>query len=221
MNAADTPAPSTSNDLRERAQQLYDEHRKQAWEDIQSSTDSFDRSLLTLSSAALGVSLAFVKDVVPVSQVVWLPLLCFSWIALAIAISATVISFRFSISAQNQHLDYVYKYYIEGMQEYKEKRSRYCSAISACTAVALTFFLAGLVGTVIFASINIQRSYSMTERDKGSSSLGSLTEGRQPTNVTSTPDRFERGRQPMNTTPVVVPQPAGSPTPQNPIPEKK
>jgi hypothetical protein len=34
--------------------ELYGEHKKQTWQDIQSSTDNYDQSLLTLSSGELG-----------------------------------------------------------------------------------------------------------------------------------------------------------------------
>jgi len=37
-----------------RRRDLWDEHRRQTWQDIQSSTDSFDKNLLAVSSAALG-----------------------------------------------------------------------------------------------------------------------------------------------------------------------
>jgi hypothetical protein len=59
MDPAQVPTPPPE-DARRLA--LYDEHRKQTWQDIQSSTDNFDKNLLTVSSAALGFSLAFIKD---------------------------------------------------------------------------------------------------------------------------------------------------------------
>ena len=45
--------------------ELYAKHIAQTWSDQQASSDSFDNNLLTFSSAALGLSLAFIKDVVP------------------------------------------------------------------------------------------------------------------------------------------------------------
>jgi hypothetical protein len=57
------------------AYELYVEHQKQTWADCQRASDEFDKSILTYSSGGLGVSLAFVKDIVPLAQTVALPLL--------------------------------------------------------------------------------------------------------------------------------------------------
>ncbi len=46
---------------RQRRLTLYDEHRRHAWDQINDSTDNFDRNLLTLSSGALALSIAFLK----------------------------------------------------------------------------------------------------------------------------------------------------------------
>jgi len=54
----------------EQRQKLCDEHRRQIWQDIQSSADNFDKYILTLSSGALGLSLSFIKDIVPLGTAV-------------------------------------------------------------------------------------------------------------------------------------------------------
>lgn len=85
-------------------------HRTQAEQvksDIDSSTDSFDKSMLTLSSGALGVSLAFIKDIVPLGQAAWIFLLLASWIAFALCIVTTVVSFQFSIAALKKQRDFL------------------------------------------------------------------------------------------------------------------
>lgn len=111
------------SDDEQRRLALYDEHRKQATEDIQSSTDDFDKNLLTVSSAALGFSLAFIKDIVHMQSAVWHRVLYASWICFAACIVITVFSFRLSVMANNEHLHYLHKYYIEKNGEYLNKRS--------------------------------------------------------------------------------------------------
>jgi hypothetical protein len=91
---------------------LYDEHRKQAIEDIQTSTDDFDKNLLAVSSGALGFSLAFIKDIVHMQSAVWPRMLYASWICFAACIVITVFSFRLSIVANRAHLDYLFEYYV-------------------------------------------------------------------------------------------------------------
>jgi hypothetical protein len=60
-----------TGDERTRAEELYDLHRDKVWEDIKSGTESFDKYMLTFSSGALALSLAFIKDVVPLGKAVW------------------------------------------------------------------------------------------------------------------------------------------------------
>jgi hypothetical protein len=78
---------------RTRAEELYDEHRNKVWKDIESGTESFDRNLLTFSNGALGLSLAFIKDVVPLGKAVWIAALFTSWFAFALCIAVTMASF--------------------------------------------------------------------------------------------------------------------------------
>src|SRR5580692_9406356 len=84
---------------RTRAEELYDLHRDKVWEDIKSGTESFDKYMLTFSSGALALSLAFIKDVVPLGRAVWITSLIGSWIAFVLCILVTLMSFQFSIKA--------------------------------------------------------------------------------------------------------------------------
>src|SRR5579885_1478933 len=63
-----------------RAEELFDDFKKKALDDEKSGTESFDKNLLTFSSGALGLSLAFIKDIVPLSMAHWIACLFVSWI---------------------------------------------------------------------------------------------------------------------------------------------
>jgi Zn-dependent membrane protease YugP len=141
----------------ERRMQLYDEHRRQVWDAIKSSTDSLDRNILTLSTGGLGLSLAFIKDVVHVGKAAWLPVLFASWILFGIAIVVTLVSFPISIKAHNQRLDHLAEYYLKRRDEFFNKPTRYLKALSACTAVASTSFVLALLCTITFACKNLVR----------------------------------------------------------------
>jgi hypothetical protein len=136
---------------------LYNDHRKQAWEDIQSSTDSFDQSLITMSSGVLGLSLAFVKDIVPLNKAVWLHVLYTSWVSFVLCVVITVISFRVSVAAQNKNLEYLAKYYLECRDEFFNKQSAYSKALTWLTWAAGTLFIVGLASTVAFCIKNVAR----------------------------------------------------------------
>ncbi len=137
--------------------ELYHEHRKQAWQDIQTSTDQFDRSLLTLSSGALALSVAFIKDLVPLKSAVGLWWLYASWASFIVCIIVTLFSFPISVKALKINLDYVRKYYIEEKEEYFDRRSRWSKAVSWCTILGGAFFLLGIICTMVFVYKNIRR----------------------------------------------------------------
>lgn len=142
-------------DVDPRKRELYDQHKKAAWDDIQSSAKTFEQNLLVISSGALGVSLAFVKDIVPLKQAVWLGLLYSSWICFAACIILTVFSARLSMSAQRVHVEYLWKFYVEEKQEFFDKKSWYSKALTVFTWLAAILFLAGLTCTVIFCIKNV------------------------------------------------------------------
>jgi hypothetical protein len=147
--------PASINDSDERRQQLYDEHRKQATEDIQTSSDDFDKNLLAVSSGALGFSLAFIKDIVHLQSAVWNWSLYASWICFAACIVITVFSFRLSIIANNAHLEYLYRYYICKEDKYLDKRSPAAYLLNVFTWAAAVCFMGGIILTVVFGFKNL------------------------------------------------------------------
>ena len=112
-----------TEDQEKRRRDLYDEHRKQTWQDIQSSTDNFDKNLLAVSTAAFGFSLIFIKDITHLDTAVWRYALYASWLCFGTSIVATVFSFRLSVAALNKHLEYLQKYYEKQDERFLTKKS--------------------------------------------------------------------------------------------------
>lgn len=141
-----------------RREELHDALAAQARTDQQASSDSFDNQLLTFSSALLGLSLAFIKDIVPLKSAVWMSCLYSSWAVLAICILSTIASFRFGIEAQKKHADHLYHYYIEQKKEYFNKKTGWTTAISWCSYVGSATFFLGLILTISFVIKNVTYS---------------------------------------------------------------
>jgi hypothetical protein len=149
-----------------RRQELHDTLAAQARTDQQASSDSFDNQLLTFSSALLGLSLAFIKDIVPLKMAVWMPCLYLSWAVLALCILSTIASFRFGIEAQKKQGDYLYLYYIEQKEQYLNKKTGWTTAISWCSYIGSASFLLGLVLTISFAIKNVTYSRNYAGQQK-------------------------------------------------------
>jgi hypothetical protein len=145
--------PEEDEDKRRR--DLYDEHRRQTWQDIQSSTDNFDKNLLAVSSGALGFSLAFIKDIVHLPSAAWHCLLYISWVCFALCIVITVLSFRLSVAALNKHLEYLLEYYEHKREEYLTKKSTAGLVLDGSTWAATFFFVVGMICTIVFCIRNV------------------------------------------------------------------
>jgi hypothetical protein len=180
---------------------LYDQHRNKVWEDIKSGTENFDRNLLAFSSGALGLSLAFLKDVGPLAKPIWLPSLFVSWIAFALCILITMASFQISIRAQHQTLTYLKEYYLEGKPESFDKhlQSGWSKAVDWCTFGASLFFAAGVITTILFVGANIREARKVSEEKTTEFSI--TADSMKPAAMTP----LERALKPAAMTPVTAP----------------
>lgn len=139
----------------------YWKQAEQVKRDIDSGTDSFDKSMLTLSSGALAVSLAFIKDIVPLGTASWIWLLIVSWTAFALCIVTTVVSFLFSIAAHKKHRELLDTMWTTRKRELAElEPSVWNRLVGVCTRAALTLFLVGLASTMIFVVKNVSSAHA-------------------------------------------------------------
>jgi hypothetical protein len=146
-----------SGELKEERKRLYEQQIEVARDNQNKMSDEFDKNLLALSSGALGVSLAFIKDIVPLKDAGFRCALYLSWVSFTLCILVTLMSFRFSMHANAVYMEYLYKYYIEDRSEYFNKQSPWSIANSVCAILGSIFFLAGLTATLIFAIANLTR----------------------------------------------------------------
>lgn len=135
----------------------FSKHREQAWKDRQSSSDEFDKNLLTFSSAGLGLSVAFIKDIVPLGHATGLRLLYSSWACFVICITATIFSFPPSIWAIDKHIGHLYRYYIEANPKFLNPKNRWSDVVHAARVIGGIFFLAGVITSVLFVYMNLSQ----------------------------------------------------------------
>lgn len=135
----------------------FKEHRERVWEDRQASSDAFDKAILTFSSGTLALSLAFIKDIVPLARAVRVSFLFSSWVCFLLCIVVTILSFRFSILAMDRQLAFLEKYYLHGKKEALNPRNIWANLVNTCAWMGAVLFLAGLTSTVIFVGSNAIR----------------------------------------------------------------
>lgn len=131
-----------------------------------SSSENFDKSILTYSSWALGLSVAFLKDFIPIGRANQAWLLYSSWIFFGLAIALTTISFLISYKGLQLSLTHAGKYYLERDECYFNRKNHYNTIVNISNMFCAAFFIIALIFTIIFVSLNLQKSYEEKELEK-------------------------------------------------------
>ena len=211
-----------------RRRELYDKHLAQAWADQQASSDAFDNNLLTFSSAALGLSISFIKDIVPLASSENIGWLFVSWVSFATCIIVTIASFQFGVLAQRAHSENLRRYYLDCNEEYLDRRTVWSCLITLSTVIGSLCFTVGLVSTLVFACCNIShiREVNTLKKQKAKDTMParySVGDARPVVRMTpaknnlaissnqNSPVQEERGRQPAKMTPIQPTQPSTQP----------
>ena len=170
----------TEDDLKTR-QQLYTETRKDLLTRQLSNSERYDGAILTLSTGALGLSLAFIKDIAPLPSAHSLNVLIISWWLFGSAIISTLISFLLSQRGISRQLHYAERYYLHREEEYLTKTNCFAKATDVMNHISGFLFVAAVVLTIVFVSANIRGNTSMTNESKTSiAPLGAKIPDMQP-----------------------------------------
>ena len=90
----------------------YLKERKLLIDAQQQSCQQLDKAILTLSSGGLGVSIVFLRDILPLEQIANYCFLIGSWILFTISITCTLVSFLTSHYAYDEQLELINRYFL-------------------------------------------------------------------------------------------------------------
>ena len=149
------------DDESERNYEQYLKERDELLKRQLSDAQLFDKAILTLSSAGLGFSLAFIRKGVSLDAATQMSLLYVSWGLFVFAIASTLISFFTSQRAINKQLESNEDYYLgdEGKPSNSENKpdnskNRWNQISKALSCFSLVSYLLAIVLTVLFAILN-------------------------------------------------------------------
>jgi hypothetical protein len=143
------------SDDAEARKQLYAQQRDELVNKQNSNSERYDSAILTLSSAGLGLSISFIKDVVPFKNT-WNPwLLIISWALFGLAIVCTMLSFQASQRAIQTNLKHAEQYYLNRKDEYLSRANCWISVTNWLNRGSGGFFVAAIVCTAVFVSVNL------------------------------------------------------------------
>lgn len=110
--------------------------------------DQYDKTVILLSTGALGVSFTFIKDIVDFDSVIVLQFLIGAWISWGLSTAAVLFSFYTSRTALRKA--------IEALDEDKENdHNTHDRLTTVLNALSGTFFLLGLVFMIVFVKNNL------------------------------------------------------------------
>lgn len=180
-----------------------------------SSSENFDKSVLTYSSWALGISIAFLKDFVPILQARAPISLYLSWIFFTLAIALTTTSFLVSYKGLEVSLAHAVKYYLEGDEEYFNKDNFYNNVVKWFNRISAACFLLGLVLTIIFVSANLEIASIMKSKNTSGITFDGLPAALMTKTVQSD-NQFTKGLPAASMQ--KIPKPSSQPVSNNPAP---
>lgn len=141
--------------LKRLPQDVYSEHRKHLIDAGRGQAQLFDRSIITLTGAALGLSFAFIKDIVPNPDPKTLYLLHVAWAGFVFSLLLTLTSFQLSQYAyrrERENLDKRQRGEIPKESVWKNWGSRLTLGANILSNV---IFIAAAAFLLIFTAYNL------------------------------------------------------------------
>lgn len=129
-----------------------------------SNTENYDKAVLSLATAFLGFSLAFLKDFVSFHDASLNFLLPLSWALFGLAIMATIASFFTSQKELSAQLSRAEDYYLKNDENALERKTALDNWTMRLNLGSAITFVLGVIITILFISINL-REGTMSKHD--------------------------------------------------------
>ena len=128
------------------------EYRELLISTLQKTEDSYDKAVLTLSGGALGISFAFVKNIIGTEQIFYPNFLFYSWLCWGFSVTFALFSFFFSILSLKKAIQQ-----LDLGKIYNERPGSYWSVITSLLNIfGGLLFLIGVIFISVFALKNLR-----------------------------------------------------------------
>lgn len=140
---------------KERANKIYDDLASEIFKRELSNTESYDRAILTLSSAALGFSLLATRFIIDIEHASNLWMVKAGWVLLVISVAMSLLGFFVSNLALNEHLKNAEDYYVEGIKEAFNRETEFGPINGFMNKLSGLLFIVAVSLIVFFVSSNL------------------------------------------------------------------
>lgn len=188
---------------------VHDKLKEELFKRQNLNSDNFDKSILTYSTAGLGLSLAFLNDFIPITQAAAAWLLYLSWALFVLAVILTMVSFVSSQAGIARQLILNERYYLHNDESVLHERNVPARATEWLNYAGGSSFLVALIATSLFVALNLERAAIVKEKSSAGTPLGAIIPGVQKIEQ---PD-FTRGAVVPGIQAVPAPTPASAAAP--------
>lgn len=137
---------------------VYLEERKSLVDAEREGSRLFDRAILTLAAGAFGLSLVFIRQIVPNIKPGTLFMLIFAWVGFSVSILSTLVSFltsQFACSKQREILEAEY-FNNHSNQDKKDKfKNKHAIWTKGLNIFSIITFIIGVIFLAIFSIVNL------------------------------------------------------------------
>jgi hypothetical protein len=130
---------SRTKEEQKRANDIFDSLRDELLKRELSNTENYDKAILTLSAAALGLSLTAIRFIVPLETAEHIWLIKSGWILLLVSIITSLLAYLMSNKAITEQMKNAENYYTKGIAEAFNKPNifiKYNAVLNYVTGVA-------------------------------------------------------------------------------------
>ena len=159
---------SSDNDLiqrtdeeQKRAIEIYDSFRDELLKRQLSNTENYDKSILTLSSAGLAISLTFLKTIVPIESAEYLWLMKTAWVSFLFSIICSLFAYLISNAAISKQMSIAEDYYVNKKPSAFNQRNWLSIVNNYLNYAVGVLFVVAISAVVLFVILNLQQEGSM------------------------------------------------------------
>ena len=163
--SSDNDSICGAKDEQRRRVEIYDSFRNELSIRHLSNTESYDRVIMTLSSSGLIISIAFLKDIVPLTGAIYLWLVQMAWWCFLISVLCSLVAYLVGNKAIARQLEIAEDFYVHNKSEAYNQPNGYDDVNKVLNMFTGIFFAVALFCIVIFVNINLGSGASTVSKD--------------------------------------------------------
>lgn len=154
-----------TKDEQKRCVEIHDKFREDLLKRQLSNNEGYDKAILSLSSAALALSLTAIKFVIPLDNAEHLMLLKVSWSFFLITIICSLVAYLISNHAISKQLVIANDYYIEGLISAQSQKNIYTTINKYINHMTGVVFVVALSLVITFITLNLNGEGNMSDKE--------------------------------------------------------